>query len=38
MSSLAIAERIETALSAIDDRRTDDVAVLVIQAAHGPEG
>ena len=38
MSSHAIAERIETAISTIDDRRTDDVAVLVIQVAHGHDG
>jgi len=35
MSSQAIADRIEEAISLIEDRRTDDVAVLVIQTAHG---
>jgi len=36
MPSQAIAGRIEAAISNVEDRRTDDVAVLVIQAAQGP--
>jgi serine phosphatase RsbU (regulator of sigma subunit) len=34
MSSRSIADRIESAVASVENRRTDDVAVLVIQAEH----
>ena len=37
MTSGEIADRIETAISTIDDRRTDDVAVMVIRAERGTD-